>query len=477
MPNPYYVEARPIEAPPRIQPEGPHEELFDWAMVRRYILFSLGSVRRRLWLFLLVSGGMVALTALALAQLPKTYEVQTDLLVQKNAVLAVRADSNQLEQPTRAASEIITRTENLRSLIQTTGLLDEWPKKRTLLQRAKDWVMLELNGPTSQTDLLEHLTEFLRKNVDVWTTGEGGVTIRVHWPDAMGAYRLADTAEQGYLESRHVLEVSTIAEQLSILERHAEQVKKDVDGQVAELKRLRQNAAPRRKAPAPAAAPVKPVDPEVINLRVVLDGKRRAIADLEELRRRHILELQTRLAEQRAVYSENNPMVVDLEQTIESLQKDSPQLQSLRDDAADLQRKLAKAGATEEPPGRISIPQELFQTDPSEDSSVEYARAQLRFNVAEYASLHDRIANTRIDLDTAQAAFKYRYSIVVPPEVPRGPIKPKTPVVIAASVVVGLLLALFATTIADLRAGRLIEPWQLEKVLPPTCAIVPVQPP
>ena len=47
-----------------------------------------------------------------------------------------------------------------------------------------------------------------------------------------------DAAQQNFLETRHVLEVSTIAEQISILEGHAARVKKDLEAQVADLQRL-----------------------------------------------------------------------------------------------------------------------------------------------------------------------------------------------------------------------------------------------
>jgi len=79
--------------------------------------------------------------------------------------------------------------------------------------------------------------------------------------------------------------------------------------------------------------------------------------------------------------------------------------------------------------------------------------------------MRERIDSARIDLDTARAAFKYRYSVVIPPQVPRGPIKPKTPLVMAGAVIAGLVLALFATTFADFRAGVVLKHWQLEDLL------------
>jgi uncharacterized protein involved in exopolysaccharide biosynthesis len=56
--------------------------------------------------------------------------------------------------------------------------------------------------------------------------------------------------------------------------------------------------------------------------------------------------------------------------------------------------------------------------------------AQFRTAVNKYATLRDKIGTARVDLDTAQAAFKHRYRIVIPAEVPDKPSKPKIPVVL-----------------------------------------------
>ena len=447
------------------------EDLFDWQKVRRYAAFSLGSVRRRPFLFALVAGGMVVFAAVALAVLPETYEVESKLLAQRNSVLAVRSDTNPMDQPTRAAAETIMRRENLQDLMRQTEVLQEWPKRRAPLLRVKDWLLRKLGRAPTEKELTEGLTDLLQKNFTVWTTPDGTtVTVKVHWPDALMAYRLVDAAEQNFIEKRHVLEVSTIAEQISILEGHAANLKNAIDAQVAELQRLREESMPKGGRSHVTRPRARAIDPEVLNLRVMLDSKRRAIADLEESRRRHFVELQTRLAEQRAVYAENHPMLLDLQRSIDSLRQESPQLAALRQEEQELRRQLSEhpEGGEGALPGAPNIPAELFRAfSPDEDSSVEYARAQLQYAAQQYAAMRGRIDAARIDLDTARAAFKYRYSVVTPPQVPRGPIKPKAPLVLAAALIAGLVLALFATTFTDVRAGVVLRRWQLEDLLGP----------
>lgn len=473
--GPYEIHPRPVAGGPYVDP--PQEDLFDWVRARRFVVFALRSVRRHPWLFTAVAAAMVLLAAAALLVLPKTYEVNCRLLAQRNAVLAVRADASPATEPTRAAEETIVRRDNLHALIRQTGLIEEWPRRRAPILRLKDAVMRTFTAPPTETDLSDGLTGLLEKNLNVWSTPDGAVMIQLHWPDPVMAYRLVDAAQQNFLETRHVIEVSTIAEHISILEGHAADLKKDIDRQVAELQKLRERSGPREQRPATRVVLPKAADAEVVNLRVMLEAKRRAITDLEEYRRRHLSELQVRLAEQRAVYSEHHPAIVDLEQSIASLRNESPQLATLRQEEADLKSQLARHGEASEamPSAALSIPPDLFREPLGEDSSVEYARSQLRFVVGQYAALRERIDASRIDLDTARAAFKYRYVVVQPPEVPRGPIKPKAPLVMIAALFAGLFLALFATTAVDLRTGAVLETWQLHDLLGPGQAIVEVR--
>ncbi len=474
---PYEVHPRPVPGQhpsPHAVHDPPPDDLFDWAKIRQYVVFSLGSVRRRFGFFMAVAGSMILIAGAALWAMPKTYEVESRLLAQKNPVLAVKADASQTTDPTRAAAEIIVRHENLHALIRQTDLVAEWSKHRAPLLQLKDWVSAKMGSTPRPEELMDGLTGLLEKNLTVWATPDGMVVIRLRWPDdRVMAFRLVDAAQQNFLEMRHVLEVSTIAEQISILEGHAANLKKDIMKQVEQLQQSQQRSSNEpRVARLP---PPKALDSEVVNLRVMLDAKRRALADLEEYRRRHMLELQTKLAEQRAVFSESHPAIMDLAQSIESLRRESPQLIALRQEENDLRQQLARVsdGADTTSSATLAIPADLFR-DRGEDSTVEYERAQLRFAVQQHAHLRERIDAGRIDLDTARAAFKYRYSVVFPAQIPRGPIKPKASLVMFASLVAGVLLALFATTAADVRTGLVLEQWQLRDLLGPSKAVVSV---
>jgi uncharacterized protein involved in exopolysaccharide biosynthesis len=77
----------------------------------------------------------------------------------------------------------------------------------------------------------------------------------------------------------------------------------------------------------------------------------------------------------------------------------------------------------------------------------------------------ERIEGARMELDTVKAAFKYRYSIITPPLMPKKPLKPNPLLVIAAGLLGGAMFAVFGAVVVDLRSGKVLERWQIERVL------------
>ena len=108
---------------------------------------------------------------------------------------------------------------------------------------------------------------------------------------------------------------------------------------------------------------------------------------------------------------------------------------------------------------------ESFQPLEESDPDINYAKAELRHAHARYNGLEDRIQAARLELDSARAAFKYRYVVIHPPQRPRGPVSPKTPLVALASVMAGLVLAAFGAAFVDLASRTFVEDWQVDQAL------------
>lgn len=276
-------------------------------------------------------------------------------------------------------------------------------------------------------------------------------------------------------------------------------MRQDVDSAVDAIEKLRADRAAQALAPAGAAgkaAPKTPVaavaskpagpsgpDPELAQLKTMIEAKQRAMSDLEEFRRRRLSELNSELAEKKAVYTESHPVMVDLRQTIASLSSESPQVQSLRAELAQLQKDFAAKSAQALAESRVvpvlaggspatpppALPGSIIrieqESSDDKDPALMYSRQQLKDAMDKYSALRTQIENAQIDFDTAEAAFKYRYSVVEPPLYPKKAAKPNIPLVIIAGLLGGLFVAIFTAIAMDIRSGRFMQGWQVEQSL------------
>ncbi|MHB8875762.1 MAG: GumC domain-containing protein [Myxococcaceae bacterium] len=472
--------------------EGEPADLFDYGALKDYLGFVLRGLRRhRLLAFItfLLSAGL----ALGAAMLyPKSYRVQTKILAQRNQVLAALGNPHRsmpwdTDVPTRAAQETVLRRDNLVSLVQQTDLVERWQATRQPALRVKDTLTGLVRRKMDKEDRLDAMVGLLEKRLRV-ATDPTTVTISIEFPDAQLAYQIIELAQQNFLETQHVMEASAISEAISILEVHASQAHDAIEVQLQEVVRIRDE---RRKDGSLAVAareasvvrdpePVKPRrtnnDAELTQLRFLIRAKRRAIGDLEEFRSRRLTELNAQLAEQRVQYSNQHPVVLDTQQRVAAMQQPSPQVVALKRDEAELVAEYGKKGggdpvALAEPVAATRTPRHfeigLTLPDPAltEDPEVSYADSQLRTAQAKYDELVMRIDAARIELDTARAAFKYRFSVLNPAQLPKAPSKPNVPVLVLLGLAVAAVLSLFVGAATDLWHGRIVEPWQVARGL------------
>ena len=69
----------------------------------------------------------------------------------------------------------------------------------------------------------------------------------------------------------------------------------------------------------------------------------------------------------------------------------------------------------------------------------------------------------RPELETARAAFKYRYTVIRPAQMPRGPSKPNSQKILTMGFAAAAGLALLTALASDLRSGKVFERWQIER--------------
>ncbi|MBS1152672.1 MAG: chain length determinant family protein [Myxococcaceae bacterium] len=487
----------PLHPDPQRAPEPSDVDLFDYAAIKLWFGFIWRSLGRHRVAGIL-SGLMVFGMAVFLVWVyPKKYESQSKLLANRNTLMASlgnphRSNNSDMDGPTRAAQETVMARDNLVAMVKQTKLLEHWEAHRHPVLKLKDQAIQALAGQPNEDQRMDGMVGTLEKRFNVYA-GDGTVVIAIYWPDGPMARQLVETAQQNFLETRHVSEVSAISETISILEMHASETQTAIEEAVTNVQKVADErksqtkkdakaavaAIPARPRPLPAANKETPVQ-ELSQLKFLIRTKRRAIADLEEFRARRLTELQAQLAEQKVIYSANHPVVVDSEQRIDALQKESPQIETLkRDELALIEEYKSRGGkdvnAAVEPGStsfatRNSAPDvdrviSEVAPDLRDDPAVTVARSQLAMATSRYQDILMRIDAARIELDTARAAFKYRYTVVSPAQTPRNPISPNVPLIVIAGVLAGLLFSFLTSTLLDLRKGKVIEAWQVEKKL------------
>jgi hypothetical protein len=460
---PVHVSRSSLELSPHPRAPDP----FDTQLIKDYAGFAVHSIRRHPLLAASTFGLVVAASAAALIALPKTYHSEVRLFAERSQILPAlgnpgRTIPSEADAPTRTASETVLRRDNLVALIKQTDLIDDWEATRAPASRVEDGVLRLIHGDPNDEQKIDALAGLLEKRLRV-ETGPGTVTIGIDWPNAKTACRLVEAAQENFLEARHVAEVSAIAETISILEGHVADLHQTIRGQLGELRQARESTLAE-----PTALPWRPRskgDQRLVQAKLMLLEKRRAIASVEGVRARKVADLRSRLSEQRVTYAPAHPLVLSTLASIARLSQSWPQLDTLRREEEVLLRDYKRQGG-----GDLQRSQEIremqhTEADPPEDDSADYERTRLRISLDSYEELLGRVEGAQIELDAARAAFKFRYNVIRPAQVPKRAEKPDVPLALIGGVLSGSFLALFLCLVKDSACGRLMERWQIERGL------------
>lgn len=469
------VGARPGGIPIPPHPAASPEDDFDWAFLGLWALFVVHAIKRHKVALAAMWFGVVGLSLALVVVLPKTYEVQTTLQAQRaptiSALGAGGPSAADIDAPAKQAAETVLRHENLVALVRQTDLIHNWRKNRAPLLRLKDALWARLFQPPSEETAVENFVGLLEQRLWV-TTSEGTVTIGIRFPDPQLAYHLVEAAMLNFLEARHAVEISSIADVIFILQTRAAQARESLDEAQRELQQLREARTARlgqQRRPGTAIRLPAAVKPEIAQLVVKIAGKRRALEDLESFRRRDIDAMEARLVEMRALYSETHPLVIDTEQSLKALRQESPQVATLSRELASLAQELEERGIAPDAQLNPGLATEMsLRTDPldpreDQDPDIDHAKSQVRHAVDRYNAILDRVQSAQLEQDVAQAAFKYRYVVIWPAQRPRGSVQPDPALVLLASLVAGLLLAIIGVTLLDVWPRRILETWQVER--------------
>jgi uncharacterized protein involved in exopolysaccharide biosynthesis len=522
VPAPAAAPEPPAAAPEPIDPdaESDGESLFDIRQIADYVGFVYRAIGRHK---LLASGTfalLLALTALVVIFVPRTYYVEVKLLAQRNAVMAAlsnpgRAVPWDADAPTRAAAETVLRRDNLISLITQTDLINESERRQAPVHRLKSWILETIfRYELTPDEKLDSVVAQLEENmlVTAGPVGDGTVTIELYWPDPEMAYRLVERAQEAFLEARQVAETSAIQESIAILERYADSLNRNISKTLSQIDRTQVSTAPARPAATvvrrttrPAAATIDAAqaalaalplledvvapDPELSRLRNSAAAKRQELARLEEERSRQVNETQQRLATLKRVYTDNHPSVQGAQQSLNALQYESPRIVAVRNELEKLEAEfdeksaedadrlmeaaLRRPAAPAAGPPPAAAPRETVVVEtlpapvavPQGEQARQYSTLRLRTELTQLQSILERTDSARIELAVSQAAFKYRYTVIKPAQEPREPSSPNLRLLAIGGFLLALVFGIGIGVIADLLSNRILEAWQVQRQL------------
>jgi uncharacterized protein involved in exopolysaccharide biosynthesis len=395
----------------------------------------------------------IAATLAVLRVLPRTYHVQTQLIARRQQVLpSLARPSLGDESPTAGAYDLVHRRDNLASIISEVGLIEQVSAAELKSGRERP----------SEEDLLRLLLKRLDTALIV-SPGDGTLTISIDWPDPDVGFRIVAAAVRNYLEARRLLETQPIEEAIGTLESRATVLRANTESLLVEAQRHR--PARSRGTPAAAGVPLSETEMRAEQMEASIRAKREALRDADDYRRRRLAELRAKLTQEEAIYGPGYPSQVGLKQEIEALSHPSPQLDSLQKELraaeANYRSQFGRSPSKSERTSSSELLDAASQREPPPDSP----EARLKHAALEYQAMMDRISGARIELETARAAFKYRYNVIWPAERPKKPDRPKTASLVAAGTVFGLLFAVCMATAVDALSGRIVERAQIEHKL------------
>jgi uncharacterized protein involved in exopolysaccharide biosynthesis len=466
--------------------------------LQSYLNFAKFSLRKR-WRMLvmtLITG--VCLSVLASIYVPRTFACTTVLMPASSGVLDSRDTPNYLA----GASDLILRHENLETIIRDLGLIEKFSSRRPPLLQLKDRLSAAIAGPMPRQIQIASLVGTLENKIEV-TAEKGDLTIKVSWSDPQTAAELAVAARESFIKARHTSEFSAFEEKMAIVDGHGQKLREEIgvladqlkgirDQKLDEANALRKEAAGNAKAARLAAekaemaqvaprtnAPVAP-DTQTPELKDRLTALNAKLSAAEAERDQRLRAAQAKLDDLKVKLTPLHPEVIAQEQQVAILSETPSDLALMRAEAKDLagelkQRLGLSAIGSNLGGGRVpSAAEQLLPPDVTElldkDNLDPALTAQLSSTVVRYAALRDELLNTRVELDTAQAAFNHRYQVIVPAEVPTKPEKPKPGVVIGVGLLLSLLLALALPIFSELRKGVIVERWQVQHLQLPVLA-------
>jgi uncharacterized protein involved in exopolysaccharide biosynthesis len=500
----------PKDFEPAFDEESDEDEAsgLDLERVKELLGFAARSPRRHKGLSIGLFCAGVGVTAALVVLLPRAYTTEVKLLAQKNLVVPSIGNPNRSmpfdpDNAQRSIADVVSERANVVALVKDVDLVDRWDAERPPVLRAKDAVFSAIFGKPSEDDKLRALLAVVEQKVVV-AADDTSVTITVEWAEPQMAYELASTVQKNFLDAKYDVSVGMISGAIATLEKHVATENDNIGIALADLRAAEAQGGPApaaagpdaaggtpRAAPRYSAAPKRAAAPTPdAELAPLLEEKRAQIKKVKDAHDQRLADLNKQLSDALGTYTPAHPTVRAIKAQLEDASHDPPELARLEDDERAIVAQIAATGPASPAQGAKADPVPRAPTAPAssaapaaapgaaseettrsgilrgaEDPGVAVARYKLQSATQKYNELQARIDAARIDLDVARSTFKYRFSVVHPAELPKGPRKPSVPKLALGGLLASILLAIAAAVGADLASGKFIESSQVRRRL------------
>ncbi len=421
--------------------------------------------RKLLSFFMLIIG--VAFTIVAVVYAPRTYECDAQILITRTTSLggpnaAQLLTGDERKELAKEYEQQIMARDNIIQIVQQAKLVERWNEIQSPHRRLISNIQAKLGQPRPTDDqkfeaLMRTIEGRLKVEVDATT-----VAFRLEWSEPKSAKDIVTVAVENFQKKRFEVEVGVIPESVRALQKQVDDKRKETQKIAKEL-----NEAEAKKNPT---GKTRFVSREVANnepgqgdpaIFKKLEAVRGDIAQREELKRNRLAELNAKLADMSATYAAGHPDMIALKNTLAATQHDPAELAAARAEERRLAQefensKNAKLG--EKKTVVVATTDSAAPAVPQVPLSVEglrqaYERLEKQLTDLEADLNQQKVQEKRIEL-----AFKNRYSVTRPPEVPGGPKKPVGPMAGVIGALCTFALMLVAAVLRDRASGLFYEP-------------------
>ncbi len=397
---------------------------------------------------------------------PRWYSTDARLLVRKADVMPALASPRRsvpvgTDSLTQSAGDLVRDRQALGAIIDNYDLVARWAQERPAVLRFKDSVMARISGPVSDAELKEMLIDVLAQRISVRVDGEV-IVVSARWTDPATTVDVVEGATEAYLQARRRVDIDAIAETHTLLTRTADAVRVDVEQQIA-VSTLTQHLRPVRpvRTTRTPEMPRLAADP-LASLRTQALAARKASEAAAEAHRASVRTLENQLQDRLTRETDRHPDVMALRRQIDLAQVVPVAVLDAQEDAMRLTSEYVASGGraadltgdqpvVAAPMPERAVPIVNVTQGPDEDDATLYARSLLESSITTYQDLLERLSNTRIELETARAAFDYRYTVVSAARLPRKPDAPNVLLIVIGALMAGAATGVFRAVVREVR--------------------------